>query len=176
MKRFLLGIEFWANYCGVEKHQLISACSNNFWLKNMTALNTTNKIKNSRESKLKNSNLIKELKQFLKGTDRPANAPQRITSPEDKFRIIPYPKLFNPNTDLKKTFHSNTIQDQLKKKLKDLYSAIVFLIGGKYPLKRHVDFEEAYEDILLWVLDNYQSKTRFIALLNDHVQYELLIN
>lgn len=65
------------------------------------------------------------------------------------------------------------MQDQLNKKLKKLYSSIVFLIGGKYPLKRQVGFEEAYEDMLLWVLDTSQAKTRYLALLNDQIKLEL---
>ena len=96
-----------------------------------------------------------------------------LTSLSHFIRLIPYPKLFNPNTDLKKTFHSNTMQDQLNKKLKKIYKTLVYIVGGKYPLIRHVGFEEAYEDILLWVLDTYQAKTRFIALLNDQIKWEI---
>lgn len=65
------------------------------------------------------------------------------------------------------------MRDQLNKKLRKLYTSIVYLIGGKYPLKRQVGLEEAYEDILLWVLDTYQAKTRFIAITNDQINFEI---
>ena len=207
--RFLLGIEFWANYCAVEKYQLISVCSSDFWSKEMSSFASDKQAEPGKLKPTESSEergLLKELSQFIKGTNKPSKAPQRVISSEEKFRqplflflfavesdtidrkasskkltllfycfsrLIPYPKLFNPNTDLKKTLHWNTMQDQLNKKLKKLYSSIVFLIGGKYPLKRQVGFEEAYEDMLLWVLDTYQAKTRYLALLNDQINWQL---
>lgn len=172
--RFLLGIEFWSNYCGIEKHQLISVCSNDFWLNEINSFQSDKTLKENQQFKSKKEhNKLSELKQFLKGTDKPARAPQRVISSEEKFKLIPYPKLFNPNTDLKKTFHTNTLQDQLNKKLKKIYKTLVYIVGGTYPLIRRVDFEEAYEDILLWVLDTYQAKTRFIAILNDQIKWDI---
>lgn len=91
--RFLLGIEFWANYCGVEKHQLISVCSNDFWSKEMTSFApgkptdaTTAKLKGQQSESGKERNLLLELKQFIRGTDKPGKAPQRVISSEEKFR------------------------------------------------------------------------------------------
>lgn len=93
--RFLLGIDFWTNYCGVEKYQLISVCSSNFWLKEMTSF-TSGKLKVSKKGKLKKieksklnqkiSSKLKEIKKFLEGTNKPAKAPQRVISSEEKFR------------------------------------------------------------------------------------------
>ena len=89
--RFLLGIEFWSNYCGVEKNQfLISVCcSNNFWLKEMNLFQSGRTSKEIQQSKSKKEHSkLSELKQFLKGTNTPARAPQRVISSEEKFRYL----------------------------------------------------------------------------------------
>lgn len=172
--RLLLGIEFWASFCGIDKRELIAACTQNLGPKELDSLRLFNLIDSNKRLKKDDQQsskptCLKELKQFFKGTDRPPKAPKRHISPEEKFKIIPYLKLLNPNTDFKKTFYSKTVRDQLNK----LYLIIVRLLGNQYPLKRSVGYEEAYEDILLWVLDTNEAKTRLWALLSDQINREI---
>lgn len=93
--RFLLGIEFWASYCGVERYQLISVCSSDFWSKELTSFAsgkltdpTTDKLKSQQTASSREFGILKELKQFLKGTNKPGKAPQRVISSEEKFRQL----------------------------------------------------------------------------------------
>ena len=39
---------------------------------------------------------------------------------------------------------------------------------------RKVSMEEALEDLLIWILDEDQAKTRFIALLKDQIKKEIV--
>lgn len=94
--RFLLGLEFWASYCGVEKYQLISVCAGDFWSKELASFasgkladpTTADKSKSQPTESAREFGILKELKQFLKGTNKPGKAPQRVISSEEKFRQL----------------------------------------------------------------------------------------
>lgn len=86
-------------------------------------------------------------------------------------RVVPNERLLRPNADLKQITVRKSLKTRVYKVLKRFYIRYVYWSEEKP--KRVVGMEEALEDLLIWILDEEQAKTRFIALLKDQIMKEI---
>lgn len=85
--------------------------------------------------------------------------------------VVSYGRLLNPNSDLKQITTHKSIKTRSFNLIKRLYISYVY--WSEIKAHRVVSMEEALEDLLIWILDEDQAKTRFIALLKDQIKKEI---
>lgn len=89
----MLGIDFWCNFCEIEKSELKQLMSSSMWPESRGELARRfieEKCEQIREKELswlqKKAQLFVDARKFFQGRLQPVRPPRRVIRPEEKFR------------------------------------------------------------------------------------------